>query len=137
MSDRAGARLHAYLGYDDPDAALEWLTAVGFEVTTRQDGPDGSVVHAEVRMGEIVLMIASADRDHTIAPLRGTSSGSGLYVFLPEAPDVDDWYRRAVDAGARDVIAPENTPWGSRRARVLDPEGHEWSVGDYRPGRTW
>ena len=44
--------------------------------------------------------------------------------------------RQALDAGARPVIVPEDTPWGGRRARVLDPGGYEWSFGDYRPGAT-
>ncbi|MFJ3812515.1 hypothetical protein ACIPWE_39900 [Streptomyces sp. NPDC090073] len=41
------------LSYADAAAGLAWLTAVGFEITTRQDGPGGMLVHAEVRMGEI------------------------------------------------------------------------------------
>ncbi|MET9257386.1 VOC family protein [Streptomyces sp. NPDC048182] len=137
MSDGAGVRLHAYLSYRDAAAALEWLGAVGFETTVRQDGPDGGVLHAEVRAGEVALMVASADADYVVPPLRGVSSGGGLYLWLPEAADVDDWHARAVRAGAREVIAPEDTSWGSRRARVLDPEGHEWSVGTHRPGRSW
>jgi uncharacterized glyoxalase superfamily protein PhnB len=35
------------------------------------------------------------------------------------------------------VIAPETTEWGTGRARVLDPEGHEWSFGSYEPGHSW
>ncbi|MFJ9539701.1 VOC family protein [Streptomyces sp. NPDC101225] len=137
MSDAVPARLHAYLSYASAPSALEWLKAVGFDVLVRQEGPDGRVAHAEVRMGEIALMLASADNEYTVAPLRGVSSGSGLYLWLAGAADVDDWYRRAVDAGGREVIPPEDTPWGSRRARVLDPEGHEWSAGTYRPGQAW
>lgn len=134
MAATPRARLHAYLSYDDAATALDWLTATGFEITARQTGPDGHIVHAEVRMGEVTLMIAGAGQEYAAAPLRGISSGSGLYLWMPDAADVDDWFRRAVDAGARDVIAPEDTPWGGRRARVLDPEGHEWSAGTYRPG---
>jgi len=50
---------------------------------------------------------------------------------------VDALHERAVGAGAREVFAPESTEWGSRRSRVLDPEGHEWSFGSYRPGQSW
>ena len=137
MSDSLPARLSAYLSYGSAPAALAWLRAVGFEVVARQDGPDGRVAHAEVRMGEIVLMLADADDQYTVPPLRGVSSGSGLYLLLGTAADVDDWYLRAVEAGGRTVIPPEDTPWGSRRARVLDPEGHEWSAGTYQPGQAW
>ncbi|MER6469689.1 VOC family protein [Streptomyces collinus] len=137
MTDTPRAGLHAYLSYHDAAAALEWLTATGFETTARQIGPSETIVHAEVCMGDVALMIASADRAYAVAPLHGVSSGSGLYLWMPDASDVDDWYRRAVAAGARGVITPENTPWGGRRARVLDPEGHEWSAGTYRPGLSW
>ncbi|HEX5879342.1 MAG TPA: hypothetical protein VF468_13670 [Actinomycetota bacterium] len=52
---------------------------------------------------------------------------------MPAATEVDARHQRATDAGAHSVIAPEDTAWGTRRARVLDPEGHDWSIGTYRP----
>lgn len=131
------AGLHAYLSYRDAAAGLQWLQAVGFEIVARQDDSDGSVLHAEVRFGHVVLMVASADAAYEVPTLVGRSTGGGLYLWLPYDSDVDEWHRRALGAGARDVIAPEDTEWGTRRARVLDPEGHEWSVGTYRPGSTW
>jgi uncharacterized glyoxalase superfamily protein PhnB len=59
------------------------------------------------------------------------SVGQGVYLVVD---DVDAAFARSVDAGASVVFAPEETEWGTRRARVLDPEGYEWSVGTYRPG---
>ncbi|HMN86268.1 MAG TPA: hypothetical protein PKA74_09815 [Bauldia sp.] len=44
-------------------------------------------------------------------------------------------YERAIATGARSVFAPESTEWGSRRARILDLEGREWSFGTYEPGQ--
>ncbi|MET8585565.1 VOC family protein [Streptomyces collinus] len=133
MADTPRAQLHAYLSYQDTTAALDWLTATGFKISVRQTEGDGDIVHAEVLMGDVALMIASADQAYA----RGLSSGSGLYLWMPDAADVDNWYRCAIAAGGRSAIAPENTPWGSRRARVLDPEGHEWSAGTYQPGQSW
>ncbi|MEV6192819.1 VOC family protein [Streptomyces sp. NPDC051920] len=130
-------QLYAYLSYDDATSALDWLQAVGFQVVTRQDGAGGTVTHAEVRMGNVVLMIASADAAYTVPTLRGQSTGSGIYLWMPASADVDSWHERALSAGGSSVISPEDTDWGSRRARVLDPEGHEWSAGTYRPGSTW
>ena len=43
-------------------------------------------------------------------------------------------YRAAIEAGATDVFEPEPTEWGTERARVLDPEGYEWSFGNYESG---
>jgi uncharacterized glyoxalase superfamily protein PhnB len=130
-------RLHAYLSYDDAAAGLAWLESTGFEVVARQDGTGGAVQHAEVRLGEVVLMVASADRPYETPALHGVSTGGGLYLWMPTAAEVDDWHARALAAGGRGVIAPEDTEWGTRRARVLDPEGHEWSAGTYAPGAAW
>jgi uncharacterized glyoxalase superfamily protein PhnB len=127
-------KLHAYLSYRDAGAALEWLVRTGFEVVTRQDGPGGTVLHAEVRRGDVVLMVASADAPYDTPALRGASTGGGLYLWMPTATEVDDWHTRALAAGAREVIAPQDTEWGTRRSRLLDPEGHEWSAGTYAPG---
>jgi len=120
-----------YLSYPDAAAILDWITALGGEVLARQDGDDGNVVHSEVRVEGAVLMVASDDAAYEIPPLRGESTGAGVYLVTER---VDELHDAAVSAGGRSVIAPEDTGWGARRARVLDPAGREWSFGSYRPG---
>ena len=133
----AAARLYAYLSYDDAPGALRWLEAVGFDVVRRQDGADGEVLHSEVRLGDVVLMVASNDAAYVRPPLVGRSTGQGLYLLVDEVDEVDRFHALAVDAGGRTVFPPEDTEWGTRRARVLDPEGVEWSFGTYEPGVAW
>lgn len=133
MSDHTPA-LYAYLNYRDAPAAIEWLRALGFAVITRQDGPDGTVIHAEVRLGAAVVIVASFDNDYDTPRLRGRSVGNGLYIRTDE---VNEMYRRAMAAGATSVFPPEATEWGTRRARVLDPGGNEWSFASYEPGHGW
>jgi uncharacterized glyoxalase superfamily protein PhnB len=79
-------------------------------------------------------MLANADADYTVPPRVGGSTGRGLYLHVD---DVIATFTAAVDAGATEVLAPETTEWGTERARVLDPEGHEWSFGTYKPGGSW
>ena len=131
-----GARLAAYLSYRDAPAALRRMQAVGFTVLRQAGGGDGTVTHAEVRCDDVVLMVASYDADYRRAPLAGPSTGSGLHLVLDDAADVDDRFARRVAAGGTAVLAPQDTEWGTRRARVLDPEGQEWSSGTYAPGST-
>ncbi len=128
------ARLFAYLSYPDASAALRWLEQVGFTTVRRHDGTDGDVVHAEVRFGDAVIMLASDDVEYTRPPLVGRSTGQGLYLLMQ---DVDGFFQRALAAGGSPVIEPEETEWGSRRCRVLDPQGREWSAGSYEPGQAW
>lgn len=122
-----------YLSYPDAPEAIAWLEGLGFEVTSRQDGPDGRVVHCEVSLGDAVVMVASDDEDYSVPPLRGHSTGVGAYIVTTE---VDGMFARALAGGAQTVIEPEQTAWGSRRARVLDPFGREWTFGSYRPGNA-
>lgn len=126
--------LFGYLSYRNAHAAIAWLEAIGFQITTRQAGDDGTVLHAELNRNDAVVMLATADADYAVPPLIGRSTGNGLYLLVD---DVEAIYAAAIQAGATSVFEPEATAWGSRRARVLDPEGHEWSFGSYEPGRSW
>ena len=130
-----GTTLAAYLSYRDAPAALRWLQALGFEVVRRADAEDGTVAHAELRCDDVVLMIASNDAAYSRPPLIGRSTGGGLYLVLDDAAAVEDRYRRGIEAGGTPVFGPEDTAWGTRRARLLDPEGGEWSFGSYAPGQ--
>jgi uncharacterized glyoxalase superfamily protein PhnB len=123
-----------YLSYRDAAAAIAWLEAIGFVIVIRQDGHDGTVAHAELRLGDAVIMVATADAEYSVPPLVDRSTGVGLYLHVD---DVGAIHAAAIDAGATSVFAPEATEWGTERARVLDPEGHEWSFGSYRPGAGW
>ena len=112
-----------YLSYRDAAAALDFLErAFGFEVVTRWDD-EGTVQHAEAKLGDAVVMMGTAEHPEP--------EGQGLYLVVD---DVDGGYERASEAGARVVYPPEDTEWGTRRCRLLDPEGYEWSLGTYRPG---
>jgi uncharacterized glyoxalase superfamily protein PhnB len=125
------SKLFAYLSYRDADAAIAWLEALGFETTTREAGDDGGVVHAELRLGDAVVMIAPADERYEIPKLIGRSTGQGLYLLVD---DVSALHSAALGAGGQSVFALERTEWGTERARVLDLEGYEWSFGTHEPG---
>ncbi|MDR6971763.1 VOC family protein [Leifsonia shinshuensis] len=122
-----------YLSYRNAAAAIEWLEAVGFDVLQRQQAPDGTVAHCELRWQDTVVMLGT-DTTQPPPPLVGVSTGAGVYLVTP---DVDAAYARAIAAGATEVFPPGDTEWGGRRARVLDPGGREWSFGSYRPGELW
>jgi uncharacterized glyoxalase superfamily protein PhnB len=119
-----------YLSYRDADAALRFLEdAFGFEVVVRWDDDQGAVQHAEVVWAGSTVMLGTGE--HPAADVIDRSTGHGVYLVVD---DVDDHYERSVASGAMVVFPPEDTAWGTRRYRVLDPEGYEWSFGSYRPG---
>jgi uncharacterized glyoxalase superfamily protein PhnB len=79
-------------------------------------------------------MIAPPDGPYEAPPLHGRSTGHGLYLLVDDVPAA---HSAAVEAGGTSVFEPEQTEWGTERARVLDPEGYEWSFGTYEPGGSW
>ncbi len=118
-----------YFAYRDGAAALDWLAAAfGFEIAQRVDGPDGTLVHAELRVPpDGVVMVGTATVEH---PPVDRPAAYGVYVLVD---DVDAHHDRAKAAGAEIVLDPEDTEWGSRRYRALDLDGYEWSFGSYSP----
>ena len=124
-------KFYPQLGYLDPEAAISWFEALGFELLLTWPYADGSIRHAELRRDDAIVMIAGAQEPLQQPELRGRSVGHGIYL---QTDDVAGMYRAAMDAGATSVFEPEPTEWGTERARVLDPEGYEWSFGNYDPG---
>lgn len=120
-----------YFGYRDAAAALDWLAgAFGFEKKQEFAAPDGTVMHAEMGFGGAAIMLGTGEPPAGGDDTATSPTGHGVYVVVD---DVDAHHERARAAGARVVYGPEDTEFGARRYRVLDPEGYEWSFGNYRP----
>lgn len=120
-----------YFGYQDAAAALRWLAAAFSFVKTQEfPGPDGTIMHAEMSFGAGVLMLGTGTDEQREQSSWHRPAGRGIYICVN---DLDAHYERAKSAGAQIVREPEDTEFGTRRYRVLDPEGYEWSFGTYRP----
>ena len=118
------------LRYTNASAAMEWLgRAFGFEKQVEFPGPDGTVVHAELRRGAGVIGISSAGPRTESNPW--SSVRQGVYVTVD---DVNAHHERTRAAGARIAIQPYNTPYGSREYSAWDLEGHLWGFGTYPMG---
>jgi PhnB protein len=112
---------------DDAERAIAFYrTAFGADELVRNHAPDGRVMHCELLVhGGRLLVVDDFDADPARSPvaLGGTSVRLHLYV-----PDVDEVYRRALEAGAASLMEPEDAFWGDRYAIVRDPHGHQWSL---------
>jgi uncharacterized glyoxalase superfamily protein PhnB len=129
------ARLTPYLQVVGGIDAIEWLQkAFGFEPSVVVPGPDGRVVHAELRVlrgtaSGLVMLASHVENDLPMAPAsRLGAVTQGIYVPVL---DVDAHHRRAVDAGARIVHPLTHTSYASREYTCRDPEGNLWSFGSY------
>jgi uncharacterized glyoxalase superfamily protein PhnB len=112
--------MYPFMRFADAERALEWLSqAFGFEEHVVYRGDDGTLHHAELSLGPGIVMLGQGD-----------PSSQGVYVGVEDA---DAHYERAKAAGAEITREIEDTPYGSREYTALDPEGHVWSFGTYRP----
>ena len=116
-----------YLAVDDAAKAIEYYTtAFGAKERARMDGPDGKIGHAELEIGDSLVMLSDAFPDATTRPpteLGGASASVFMYV-----ENVDDVVRQAVDAGATVTMEVADQFWGDRFGTVSDPFGHSWSI---------
>jgi PhnB protein len=119
--------LTPYLTLDEATDAIEFYKdAFGAEELVRMEAPDGKIGHAELKIGDSILMISDTFEHTTTRPpseLGGTTAGVFLYV-----EDVDSVVSRAVTAGAEVTQEVDDMFWGDRFGSVKDPFGHVWSI---------
>ena len=111
--------------------AIDWyVRAFGAtEVEPRRTGPDGLVGHAEIRLGDSIVMLGDEWPDGPVSSPRtlgGTTATLMLYV-----DDVDEVWQRSLDAGAEVVFPLEMQFYGDKSGRIRDPFGHSWGLGQH------
>jgi PhnB protein len=116
-----------YLAVDDAAAAIDYYKqAFGAQERVRMTGPDGRIGHAELAIGDSLIMLSDPMPQGSTRPpgeLGGTSGSVFLYV-----PDVDGVVQKAVDAGGTVTMEVADQFWGDRFGVVADPFGHVWSI---------
>jgi uncharacterized glyoxalase superfamily protein PhnB len=117
------------LHYRDPEAALDWLKrAFGFVEKAVYRGDDGRVQHAELRLGDGLVMFGGTPAG--TARANGQQPPVTIYAVVS---DPDAHYERARAAGAEIVRELADQPYGSREYGARDLEGNVWSFGTYDP----
>jgi PhnB protein len=116
-----------YLTFDDAAAAIEFYkSAFGAKERSRLEAPGGKIGHAEIEIGDSVVMLSDAFPQASTRPpseLGGTTASILLYV-----KDVDALTQRAIDAGATPTMEVADQFWGDRLGSITDPFGHAWSI---------
>jgi PhnB protein len=92
------------------------------EVHPPMTRPDGTIMHAEVRIGDSIVMMGEAMGE--CMPMPGT-----IYLYVHDADAV---YQRALQAGATSTMEPADQFWGDRSAGVSDPVGNRWWIGTHK-----
>jgi uncharacterized glyoxalase superfamily protein PhnB len=122
------------LRYRDARRMIEWLgTAFGFAPHAVYEDGEGGVAHAQLTLGEGMVMLAQARGEDGLGPLQATPGGmtqGGAYVVVQDA---DAAHAQAEAAGAEILVPLQDQDHGGRGFSCRDPEGHLWHLGTHDP----
>ena len=108
--------------------------AFGAEEIVRMPGPNGGIMHAELRIGDSVVMLGEDMPEFgSKNPKAYGGSPVSFYVYVE---DVDAAWERAINAGAKSVFPLWDMFWGDRTGRLEDPFGHNWSLAQHMKDLT-
>jgi PhnB protein len=113
------------LTLDNAAKAIDWYKqALGAEEVSRHTGPDGNIMHAELRIGDSRIMLNDAMMGGK-GPLALGGSPISLWIYVD---DCDALFNRAVGAGGQVRMPMADQFWGDRCGSVSDPHGYSWTV---------
>jgi PhnB protein len=105
--------------------------ALGAEERMRMAGPDGKIMHAELKIGDSIIFLSeeSPQMMHVKSPqtLGGCTGTLNIYV-----PNVDEVFSRAIAAGAKESMPVADQFWGDRWGNLVDPFGYSWGVATHK-----
>ena len=108
-----------YLVVKDAAALIDFLRdAFGADEMVRHARPDGTVMHAQLRIGDSVVMMGEPMDDQNLMPAM-------LHLYVE---NVDEVYQRALDAGASSIVEPTDQFYGDRSGGVADKHGNQWWI---------
>lgn len=110
--------------------AIEYYkNAFGATETVRMPGPEGRVMHAEVKIGDSMVMLSDENPDRGAVAPSGKGRSQSLMLYTD---NVDAVFKRAVDLGAKSIQDPTDMFWGDRMGNLEDPFGHQWALATHK-----
>jgi PhnB protein len=118
-----------YLVLSNAGRAIDFYKqAFGAKELSRMAAPDGKVGHAELKIGDSLIMLSDEMMGNRSPESLG---GSPVSIFL-YVEDVDSVFNAAVKAGAKSTMPPADMFWGDRYAKLTDPFGHLWGIATHK-----
>ena len=106
--------------------AIEYYTKVfGAQETMRMPGPEGRIMHAEIKVGDSTVMLSDENPERGAVAPSGKGRSQSLMLYTE---NVDTVFKRAIDFGAKSIQEPTDMFWGDRMGNLEDPFGHQWAI---------
>lgn len=119
-----------YMALRDTAAAIEFYRrAFGAELVMKLDMPDGKIAHAEMRIGDSIIMMSEENEEWGNKSPQSLG-GSPMFLMI-YVPDVDAAFTKALSAGATQVRPVEDQFYGDRTGMLKDPYGYQWTLGTH------
>jgi PhnB protein len=116
-----------YLVVNDGNRAIEFYKkAFGATEINRMAGPDGKIGHAELKIGDSMIML-SDEMPGATGRSPQSLGGSAVSIFL-YIENVDSVFNQAIKGGAKADMPPQDMFWGDRFGKLTDPFGHLWGL---------
>ena len=118
------------LAIDGCDKAIEWFKkAFGAELLSRAPDPSGKKVwHASMRIGNSIFFVNDVFPD-----MGGGAQTASLWIYTD---NVDQWFKRATEAGAEVAMPMMDMFWGDRMGQLKDPFGNKWNLSQHMKDMT-
>jgi len=109
--------------------AIDWyVRALGAVERYRMPGPDGRLMHAELKVGNSIVRLCDDFGDMCPGPKVGERSPVTIHLYVEDANAA---WKRAIDAGATVAMPLQDMFWGDRYGNFVDPFGHSWSIAQH------
>jgi PhnB protein len=130
-------RFHAVTPHLTVDGAARYIEflqqAFGAVESSRSPGPGGKLMHAEIMIGDSVIMLNDAFPDFGTPPIAQGFWPIALHVYVPDADAV---FERAKAAGCEVLMPLDDQFWGDRYGQVKDPFGFRWAIATHKEDLT-
>lgn len=114
------------LTFQGAATAIDWyINVFDAKEKMRFENPDKTIAHAEIRIGDSVIMISEENPQYNSSPKTVGGNSVNLYLYVP---DTDAVIQRATDKGAKLIMPAEDQFYGDRSGRFQDPFGYIWIV---------
>ena len=119
------------LTLDNAAQTMDWYKkALGAEEVSRSVGPDGKIMHAELKIGDSIIMLGGEQAEKGCSsPQKLGGTPVSLYLYVE---DVDKAFNRAASAGVTVIMPVADMFWGDRCGQFVDPFGHRWSLATHK-----
>ena len=123
-------RVLPYLVVDGAQKAIEfYVTVLGFTERMRMPGPDGRIGHAELQLGDSVVMLAGTTSWMNVATPQGDQwPPVSIHLYVEDANAA---WQKAIAAGCKELAPLTDMFWGDRFGKVGDPFGHHWTIAQH------